>query len=207
MDEEISAAQHSHQRHKKMIRDVFNIALFVISVLIGAFLLNSFVFQSFNVEGPSMEQTMYTGDRLVVNKTIVSYSRLRGKDYIPERGQIIVFENPLLQAGSDIAERHLVKRVIGLPGERVKVENGSITVFNQTNPAGFNPDQGSLGPGQPTSGNIDIELSKDEIFVAGDHRVDSFSFDSRNGLGPVPLKNIEGPVYARIWPLSKFRVF
>jgi len=188
-----------------VFRDIVGIIVFVVSVIIGAFVLNAFVFQTYNVFGPSMEPTLQTGDRLVVNKLPATWERVRGQQYVPPRGQVIVFFNPLEGAGGN--EQHLVKRVIGLPGERVVVENGVITVFNDEFPGGFEPDKNLSGPKSPTSGSIVVNVPNDAIFVAGDNRVDSFSLDSRNGLGAVPLDSVEGPVYARIFPFSQFKFF
>lgn len=64
-----------------------------------------------------METTLYTGDRLIVNRLPVTWSSLKGKTYVPARGEIIVFKNPRYTLGAD--DEYIVKRVIGLPGERV----------------------------------------------------------------------------------------
>lgn len=204
-DDTITPPAPTSKRDGSILRDVAGIALFVISVIIGALLLNAFVFQTYNVFGGSMEPTMQTGDRLVVNKMPATWERVRGQQYVPPRGQVIVFLNPLGGSGSN--EQHLVKRVIGLPGERVLVSGGTITVFNKENPEGFQPDKQLVGPQSPSSGNITITVPSDAIFVAGDNRIQNNSLDSRNGLGAVPLKLVEGPVYARIFPFSKFKIF
>lgn len=204
MDE--SSPQKAAARQKNILRDILSIAFFVIAVAAGAFLLNAYVFRSFNVEGSSMLPTLENGDRVVVNKSIVTLQQLQGEQYVPPRGQVIVFENPLLEGAR---EQHLVKRVIGLPGERVVVENGEVTVFSDEAPGGFNPAAalGLEGPKQPTSGNADIFVPPGEVFVMGDNRIGSASFDSRSGLGTVPLEFIEGPVWARVFPFTEFRFF
>src|SRR5690606_1749638 len=96
------------------------------------------VFRSYNVVGPSMETTMYTGDRLIVNRIPVTVAAIQGKSYVPKRGQIIVFENPHYSQDRD--DQYIVKRVIAFPGERVVLENGKYTVYNAEFPQGFNPD-------------------------------------------------------------------
>lgn len=198
-----------HKRSFRLVRDVLSIVAFILAVIAGAFLLNSFVFQSYNVYGASMQPTLETGDRLIVNKIPVTLEHIQGSEYLPQRGQVIVFENPTLDAGGD--ERHLVKRVIGLPGERVVVANGQLTVYNNQHPDGFHPAEvfspGAGGPKSPTSGNIDITVPEGEIFVSGDNRIGNNSLDSRNGLGTVPLEAVEGPVYARVFPFSEFKFF
>lgn len=192
-------------RRHGALRDLIGVAVFVLAVIVGAFVLNAFVFQTYSVLGPSMQETLHTNDRLLVNKLPVSLSHAGGKAYLPARGEVVVFENPLFE--SQTSEEYLVKRVIGLPGERVVLKDGIITVYNRDNPRGFRPDDSLQGPKSPTSGNADLTVPANEIFVAGDNRIGEFSFDSRNGLGTVPLSFVQGPVAARIFPLSQFRLF
>lgn len=193
------------ERHRA-IKDTLNIFVFIVCVAVGSIFINTFVFRSFNVEGPSMEQTLYTGDRLIVNRLPITFAQLQAKSYVPERGEIIVFKNPRFVAG--LGEEYIVKRVIAFPGERVVVTDGTITVYNEANPNGFHPDDTFHGePGAPTSGETDKTIPEDELFVAGDHRQDNFSYDSRNGLGTVPLYDIVGPVSVRIFPFDKLRFF
>lgn len=192
-------------RQRSILRDLLGVAAFIIAVVAGALILNAFVFQTYSVLGPSMEDTLYTNDRLLVNKLPVSAQHLRGQAYLPERGTVIVFSNPLYATGQ--REEYLVKRVIGLPGERVVLRDGIITVYNQAHPDGFQPDTQLSGPKAPTSGTADVTVPRNQVFVAGDNRVGEFSFDSRNGLGTIPLRFVQGPVVARLFPLTHFRVF
>ena len=194
------------KRHP-FIKDALNISIFIILVLVGTIFINTFIFRSFSVVGPSMEKTLYTNDRLVVNRIPVTIAQLENKAYIPNRGQIIVFKNPRFTDG--IGDEFIVKRVIGLPGERVVLKDGHYTVYNKANPKGFNPDDSNHGePGSPTSGDNDEWIvPNDELFVSGDHRQGNFSFDSRNGLGTIPLYDVVGPVGLRIFPLNKIRTF
>jgi len=194
-------------RHPKA-RDALNFVIFVTLVLVGTLLINSFVFRSFNVVGPSMEPTMYTGDRLIVNRLPVTAARLKNQPYVPKRGQVIVFKNPRIAQGN--GEDFIVKRVIAFPGERVTVKDGVLTVYNGENPDGFNPDvlnkHGT--PGSPTSGIVDMTVGDGAIFVAGDHRQGNYSCDSREDcLGTIPYFDIIGPVGIRIWPLTKLSTF
>lgn len=194
-------------RHPRL-SDGLSLVIFVIGVAIGTVLLNAFVFQTFNVEGASMETTMYTGDRLIVNRLPVTMSKLQNKNYTPKRGQIIVFKNPNYNASLG-KDEYIVKRVIAFAGERVTVKNGTTTVYNKENPNGFNPDStvNKNEPGQPTSGNVDAVVPKGTIFVMGDHRQGNYSCDSRNCMGSIPLYDIVGPVGLRIFPFTKIRGF
>ncbi|MGI0133739.1 MAG: S26 family signal peptidase, partial [Candidatus Micrarchaeaceae archaeon] len=94
------------------------------------------------------------------------------------------------------------------PGDRVVIAGGHITIYTKQNPNGFNPDA-TLPYGQEhsfptTSGDIDITLRSNQIFVCGDNRTDSL--DSR-AFGPVDLSNIVGKLVLRVYPLSTVKRF
>ena len=185
----------------QQLKDVLNIVFFIVAVIIGAWLINLILFRSFDVSGPSMETTLFTGDRLIVNRVPVTISAIEHKDYMPSRGHVIVFKNPLYSVtGSD---EYIVKRVIGLPGERVVVSGGSVRVYNTDSPGGFNPYDGVNIKQIPVIGNVDRTVPEGEIFVIGDNRSGEYSLDSRNGLSTIPLGDIIGPVAVRIYPFTK----
>lgn len=193
------------QRHP-FAKDALSITIFIVCVLIGTLFINTFIFRSFSVVGPSMETTLYTDDRLIVDRLPITWAQLQNKDFIPNRGQIIVFKNPRFTSG--IGDEYIVKRVIAFAGERVVLKNGKYTVYNSKYPNGFNPDDNNSGePGSPTSGTIDMKIPTGELFVSGDHRQGTYSFDSRNGLGTVPLYDVVGPVNLRVFPFNKIRFF
>lgn len=192
------------------MKDALGIIVFIVCVLVGTLLINTYIFRSFNVLGPSMEETMHTGDRLIINRLPVTMAQLQNKPYVPERGQIIVFKNPKYNPST--GDEYIVKRVIAFPGERVTVKNGVLTVYNAAHPTGFHPDElqkddpGSH-PGSPTSGSVDTVVTDETLFVAGDHREGDYSYDSRSGLGLIPYYDVIGPVALRIYPLNKVRAF
>lgn len=188
-------------QHRQSIKDIFGIIGFILAVFVGAWLINSLIFRSFSVTGPSMETTMFTGDRLIVNRVPMTLSAVQGKTYLPARGHVIVFRNPLFdQMRSD---EYVVKRVIGLPGERVVVTGGRVTVYNGQNPKGFDPYDGVDVYPSIVTGQLDEKVEDGMIFVIGDNRGGQESLDSRNGLGLIPLDNVVGPVALRIYPFSK----
>lgn len=187
------------------LKDALGILGFIIAVVVGAALINQFLFRSFSVSGPSMEPTLFTGDRLIVNRLPVTFAHLKNDRYVPERGQVIVFKNPHWMPGG--LDEFIVKRVIAFPGERVTVIDGVLRVYNDANPEGFLIDELYPGPTAPTAGMVDIIVPEQELFVAGDHRQEGFSLDSRNGLDTIPYKDLIGPVVLRIYPFTAFQTF
>lgn len=184
------------------VRGVLSTVELLAGALLLAFAINAFVFQSYEVVGQSMSPTLSNGDRLVISKVGKSWANTFGSTYIPARGSIVVFDSP--SNGS----KQLIKRVIGLPGERVIVENGVITVINNEHPEGFNPDESYKDtlPKDTTSGVV-VDVPDGHIFVSGDNREGNNSLDSRNMLGTVPLENLVGSLVVRILPLSEADFF
>lgn len=201
-----------------LLRDLLSLLIFVAVVIFGTILLNTYVYRSYNVIGRSMENTLHNDDRVIVNRLAVSWSHFLGKEYVPKRGQVIIFANgdasgPLtcdVPAGQ--RDQYIIKRVIAFPGERVTVKDGVLTVYNDEHPEGFHPDEETRvdennGPKEHTSGDVDMIVPKGELFVAGDNREGTYSFDSRSGLGTVPYCRIIGPAVLRIYPFDKIRTF
>lgn len=188
------------------LRDISNLVVFIAVVAIGTLLVNAFVFRSYSVVGISMEDTLDNGERIIVNRLPNTWSQIQNTDYMPKRGQVIVFQNS--GSGVNDKNKYLVKRVIGFAGERIVIKDGVITVYNNDHPDGFNPDEGIKDqPRSPIAGEIDTVVPGKTVFVVGDHRDGNNSFDSRNGLGTVPIYNIVGPVVLRWWPITKLRTF
>jgi signal peptidase I len=170
-----------------------------------ALLLTAFVFQSYEVDGPSMQTTLQNRDRLIVVKVPRTIARITHHAYIPPRGEIIIFNHPD-SSGLGEAEKQLIKRVIALPGERVVVKDGQLTVYNQEHPEGFSPDK-TMDYGKvitETIGDVDLTVPPGEVFVCGDNR--SNSLDSRY-FGTVPAGNIVGRLGLRVYPFNKAERF
>ena len=193
------------QRHKTLT-DILGIFLFVFSVALGVILINSFIFQSFTVVGGSMENTLHDGDKVIISRIGITWANLTNQKYAPKRGEIIVFKNPQYTAG--MKDQYIIKRVIAFAVEKVIVKNGKVTVYNSDHPNGFNPDENfNNEPKSETSHDGEWTVPENEIFVMGDNREGMNSYDSRSGLGTIPLYKIIGPVAFRLWPFTGIRSF
>lgn len=217
------------QKHP-LLKDLLSLGSFILAIVLGTLFLNTFIYRSYNVVGGSMENTLHGDDRVIVNRAAVSWAHFTGEEYVPERGQIIVFlnedaekvaeykaagvENPMTcNVPSNVNDQYIIKRVIAFPGERVVVKDGVMTIYPDAE-----SDEGIVydtewrtsetdGPKEYTSGEVDMVVPEGELFVSGDNREGSNSWDSRNGLGTIPYCRIVGPVIMRLFPLDKIRTF
>ena len=171
----------------------------VVGALIVAVLLKSFLIQVFYIPSGSMLDTLQINDRVIVNK--LAY---RAGD--PHRGDIVVFEpeevtpesvmdkvtrNLLESIGQQDAEWDLIKRIVGLPGETIEIQNGSVLINGSPIPEEYLP----LGVELPNFGPVEVPAN--QYFVMGDNR-DS-SKDSRV-FGPINRDRIVGQAFAVVWP-------
>jgi signal peptidase I len=199
--------QQTEQRTKKEgIKSIIStIAILIIAPLI-ALCLTAFVFQSYEVDGPSMESTLQNHDRLIVYKLPRTIAKITRNQYQPKRGEIVIFTRKDGLEFGNSKPRQLVKRVIAVAGERVVVKDGIVTVYNKEKPEGFSPDQiAEYGKviGQ-TDGIVDLVVPEGTVFVCGDNRPESL--DSR-AFGPVNLDDLVGRLSLRVYPFNKGQSF
>lgn len=153
-----------------------------------------------------MVPTLQGSDWLIIEKVSRSLSVISGNPYIPKRGQIVVLDSSL--TGESGKEEQLIKRVVGLPGDTVTVENGKVIVKNAQNPEGFDVDIAlGLNLGETYSQTpITQEVGANEVFVLGDNRGRNESLDSRL-FGPINTADLEGRLWARLLPVTKAQLF
>ena len=174
---------------KNVVKEIFSTILYILVVLLGTYLLITFVGQRTSVSGSSMEPTLSNNDQLILDKISYRFSE-------PQRFDIIVFP-------FQYAEKTLyVKRIIGLPGETVQIDlQGNIYINGQI----LNEDYGKETINFAGLAVEPITLGDDEYFVMGDNR--NNSSDSRDpSVGNIRRSNIIGKAWVRIWPLNKFGV-
>lgn len=172
-------------------KEFLGLLICIVVVVLAVFVLVNYVGQRTEVSGSSMETTLHDGDNLIVDK--ISY-----KLHDPERFDIIVF--PYKSASSQDAI-YYIKRIIGLPGERVQIENGFIYINGELLDESYGKDNELiLNPGRASQ---EIKLGEDEYFVLGDNR--NNSSDSRE-IGNIKREDIEGKAWLRIYPFDKIGI-
>lgn len=156
-----------------------------------ALFLRFFIAAPYVVSGASMEPTFFDWQYLIIDKLVYAIKP-------PERGDVVVFKLP------HDASRSLIKRVVGLPGETVKISGSTVTIINETNPDGFELEEKYVDSQNATTGDrLEVSLGVEEYFVLGDNR--RVSADSRLW-GKLPEEDITGRVDARLFPFKTISV-
>ncbi len=168
---------------------VMEVAETVISVLVIVFLIRYFLIQPFYVMGQSMEPNFHDGEYLIVDEISYRFTE-------PKRGDVIVFNYP------KDPSKNYIKRIIGLPGEKVEVSDGRVIIYNKENPKGVQLKESYIPTDWETLGEVVEELDADDYFVCGDNRQPNASSDSREW-GELARCNIIGKVWLRAWPLNQ----
>lgn len=146
-----------------------------------------------------MQPTFQNGDYLIVSKLETTWRRLTntGDKLDLHRGQVVIFKPPTTEA-----ELYYIKRVIGLPGDRVVIRDGRITIYNNAHSNGLVLNETYIGDAT-IEGDVEANIGNGEVFVVGDNRHHDASLDSRI-LGPIPMKRIIGTANLRLLPTSQF---
>lgn len=174
-----------NKKEGNIYKDILEMIAYFVFVIVAAYLIVTFVGQRTIVNGSSMESTLSNGDNLIVDK--ISY---RFND--PKRFDIIVFP----YAGDE--DTYFIKRIIGLPGETVQIEDGKIYIDGEV----LEEDYGLETIENEGRAEEEITLADDEYFVMGDNR--NNSMDSREeDVGNIKRKSIVGRAFLRVYPFNK----
>lgn len=172
-----------------VVKEFFHILFYIVLVLFTAYLINHFIIQRTEVIGVSMENTLYEGDNLLVDRLSYRFTK-------PKRFDIIVF--PM-----EDNNVNYIKRIIGMPGETVQIKDGNIYINGQLFDESYGKE--SIVKGYEGVAIEPIVVGKNEYFVLGDNR--NHSTDSRDEtVGNVPRDIIMGKAWLRVWPTSEFGI-
>lgn len=170
---------------EKVKKEIFEWVKVFTLAIVFAFIITQFIKPTL-VRGDSMYSTLEEGDYLIINRMSYKFKE-------PKRGDIIVFESDLQQ--DDGSSKDLVKRVIGVSGDRVKIENSKVYVNGEELVEPYIYDE-------VTDGDVDTVVPEDSVFVLGDNR--EISLDSRyDSVGFVDDADILGKVFIRLYPFNK----
>ena len=193
----------------------------VVIAVVLSFLIKTFLFRAFYIPSGSMENTLQIQDRIFVNLLVPEPVSIK-------RGDVVVFKDTLgwladtpaqkdsgnwlsdaatfIGLAPDNSQQHLVKRVIGMPGDKVMCcdAEGKLTVN------GHALDEPYLYPGAaPSETGFTVTVPEGHLWVMGDHRnnsQDSRYHDAYNGTGFVPIDNVEGRAVVIAWPLPHWGI-
>lgn len=173
------------QRIGAFFLDLIETIVIALSIFVIIYL---FLFQPHQVRGSSMYPTFNDGEYLLTNKISYRFEE-------PQRGDVVIFRAPRNE------EYDYIKRIIGLPGESIKVERGKIFINNNLLPESYLPESYVTSGGGFLREGQSITIPLGTYFVCGDNR--SHSSDSREW-GFVPRENIVGKSWFRYWPPQRF---
>ncbi|MFB6181671.1 MAG: signal peptidase I [Candidatus Magasanikbacteria bacterium] len=192
-EEQQSESQDNTTRNKPFIKKLglFSLEAIKIIVLAGVtvFVVRSFIFKPFYVKGSSMEPNFHEHDYLIVDQVTYQFRE-------PKRGEVVVFKPPTGR------KDFYLKRIIGLPGERIRIENGKVIICDiscERLKEGY-IEKSDL----KIEGTYSVTLGKEQYFVLGDNRDNSS--DSRI-FGPVDRDAIVGKVWFRGYPIPRIDEF
>jgi signal peptidase I len=198
-EEKNSESQSEEYGFSGVIWEIVKMVFWVVVIIVP---IRVFLIQPFFVQGASMEPNFEDREYLIVNELGYKTTNIGIGTVKPfkelQRGDVVVFRYPKNPSV------FYIKRIIGLPGEKIEISGGQVKISNSENPNGFMLDESKYLPvSEETIGEININL-KEEYFVMGDNR--KYSSDSRSW-GPVPEVDVMGKVVLRAWPIGKASLF
>jgi signal peptidase I len=185
------------QKAKKGQTELWDLIQTILIFAVVYFVVKTYIAQPFLVKGRSMEQTFSDGDYLIVDE--FSY---RFRD--PQRFEVVVFHTEFIPGGAE--REYYIKRVIGLPGDRVVIKDGKVTIYEKNGEVPTELEEAYILDGIKTLSPepIDIVLEANKYFVLGDNRGNSS--DSRYW-GVLDRSYIVGKPAVRLFPFNEITVF
>jgi signal peptidase I len=194
-------------KKRKVIKEIMGWVVSIVGAFLIVVLLNSKVFAKAQVQQSSMENTLINGQQLIVDKLSYNFTE-------PKRGDIIIFfedeekgtilDDALRTINSiavrfsgdkDIEDSRLVKRVIGVEGDKIDIKDGYVYLNGEKLEETY-----TKGETIKEEFKLPVKVGKDELFVLGDNRI--VSKDSRC-FGLVNLKQVEGKAIYRVYPFNQ----
>src|SRR4051812_16701822 len=173
---------------ENVVKEIIKFTLIALAIVIP---IRLYVAQPFIVSGASMDPTFKSGQYLIVDQLTYHFNN-------PQREDVIIFRYPR------DPKTFFIKRIIGLPGETVKLIDGKITIISKEHPEGIQIDDPHVTQAHRTADNFSVTLADTEYFVMGDNRPESS--DSRIW-GPLERKYIVGRPIVRLFPFTQVGVF
>lgn len=164
--------------------ELFKVVVISLAIIIP---VRYYLIKPFYVKGASMEPTFFDSEYLIINEITYRFES-------PQRGDSVVFRYPL------DTRQHFIKRVVGLPGETVVINNDQVSIINEEHPEGVLIEEPYLEFETKTLGDFNVTLGDNEYYLLGDNREESL--DSRS-FGPVDESLIVGKTFIRGWPLDR----
>jgi signal peptidase I len=179
---------------KRALSFIWEMAKIALISLVIILPIRYFLVKPFYVKGASMEPNFYDNEYLIIDEITYRFSD-------PQRGDIVVFKYP------KDPRQFFIKRVIGLPGETVKISDGIVhvtTIDGEVNVLNEEYLPGDIETRLPVSGYGQLDLGEDEYYLLGDNR--DQSLDSRV-FGSIRRDYIIGRTWIRGWPFTRLTVF
>lgn len=174
------------EKQEGMVREILRFSFYALIIVLP---IRMFIAQPFIVSGASMETTFSTGQYLIVDQLTYHFEE-------PERGDVIVFHYP------KDPSKFFIKRIIGLPGETIHIEDSTVTITNAEHPEGMVLTEEYVRSMRSATPLTQV-LGPEEYFVMGDNR--NASSDSR-AWGTLPENEIVGRALFRLFPLNEIGV-
>ncbi len=172
---------------KRVIAAIFDFLQGIVVVLAILVMVYLFIMSPQEISGASMEPNFHNGEYILTNKVLTKFRE-------PQRGDVVVFKSPKNK------EVDYIKRIIGLPGDTVKLEKNAFYVNGQIVEEPYLPSDMIIFGGSYLQEGAEIIVPPGEYFVSGDNR--PHSSDSRE-FGPIPMEDFIGTVFFRYWPFSQ----